>query len=145
MTSSKLFVDYSNLIDKERMVRNLENSLKYNELITDDESDLTTLKQLSETKENIELGKDILNKQAERIYKKYYPELSTSKNFSAYYTLAITQETLGQDKVLSQKEIVDVLSVAREKRSDFMLKSIVKNPHIQPVRNYQKSLAGNQK
>jgi len=137
----KVNVDYESLIDKQRMVRNWENSLKYNRIIQDVGIDKNTLESLSETKDNIEIGKEILDKQADRILKKYYPELNEQTNYKSYYKMAIAQETLENDKVLEPEEIVQVLEKAKDNRLDFMMKSIVKNPYKRPIEDYQKPLA----
>jgi len=141
----KVYVDYTNLIDKERMVRNWENSLKYNEIIKDETIDEQTITNLKNTKKSIDLGKNIIEKQSDRIFNKYYPKLAEKTNYASYYKMVIAQETLKQDKALNKEEIATVLDEARNNRLDYMMKSIVKTPYIKSVRNYQKPLAENQK
>lgn len=140
----KVYINYDNLLDKERMTRNWEKSIEYNEIIKDEEADLNTLKELSDTKKEVELGKEILNKQADRIYKKYYPDLAKEMNYAPYYKLAIAQKTLEKDSVLSTEEIASVLDNSREKRYDFTLKKIFKNPYKKSARNYQQYLSSSQ-
>src|SRR5699024_8355409 len=83
--------DYAGLIDKERMVNNWEHSLEHNAIITDIGINEKDLKNLQMTKENIQLGQEIMRKQADRIMAKYYPELNEKSKISPYYKAVIAQ------------------------------------------------------
>lgn len=131
--------DYAGLIDKERMVNNWEHSLEHNAIITDIGIDEKDLKNLQMTKENIQLGQEIMHKQADRIMAKYYPELNEKSKISPYYKAVIAQETIQQDKVLSYTTLKDIMNEAKENRLNYMLQTIVKNPYEKPVAEYQKS------
>ena len=136
----KIFVTYDNLIDKERMLHNWQNSLKYNSIINDTEISDKDIQAVTDTAENIEQGKAIFEKQSQRIFEKYYPDLAENANFSAYYIMAITDKTIAEDKILEPQEIKDVLDNARNNHLNSMLKLVVKNPYVQPAETYARKL-----
>src|SRR5699024_8580757 len=136
----KIFVTYDNLIDKERMLHNWQNSLKYNSIINDTEISDKDIQAVTDTAENIEQGKAIFEKQSQRIFEKYYPDLAENANFSAYYIMAITDKTIAEDKILEPQEIKDVLDNARNNHLNSMLKLVVKNPYVQPAETYDRKL-----
>ena len=136
----KIFVTYDNLIDKERMLHNWQNSLKYNSIINDTEISDKDIQAVTDTAENIEQGKAIFEKQSQRIFEKYYPDLAENANFSAYYIMAITDKTIAEDRILEPQEIKDVLDNARNNHLNSMLKLVVKNPYVQPAETYAKKL-----
>lgn len=136
----KIFVTYDNLIDKERMLHNWQNSLKYNAIINDTEISDKDIQAVTNTAENIEKGKEIFEKQSQRIFEKYYPDLAENANFSAYYIMAITDKTVAEDKILEPQEIKNVLDNARNNHLNSMLKLVVKNPYVQPAETYAKKL-----
>ena len=136
----KIFVTYDNLIDKERMLHNWQNSLKYNSIINDTEISDKDIQAVTNTAENIEKGKEIFEKQSQRIFEKYYPDLAENANFSAYYIMAITDKTIAEDRILEPQEIKDVLDNARNNHLNSMLKLVVKNPYVQPAETYARKL-----
>ena len=136
----KIFVTYDNLIDKERMLHNWQNSLKYNSIINDTEISDKDIQAVTDTAENIEQGKAIFEKQSQRIFEKYYPDLAENANFSAYYIMAITDKTIAEDRILEPQEIKDVLDNARNNHLNSMLKLVVKNPYVQPAETYARKL-----
>ena len=136
----KIFVTYDNLIDKERMLHNWQNSLKYNAIINDTEISDKDIQAVTNTAENIEKGKEIFEKQSQRIFEKYYPNLAENANFSSYYIMAITDKTIAEDKILEPQEIKNVLDNARNNHLNSMLKLVVKNPYVQPAETYAKKL-----
>jgi len=136
----KIYVTYDNLMDKQRMINNWERATKLNVHIQPDKDFEGTFEKIKEAKENLAVGKEILENQFTRIYKKYYPELNEKFQYSTYYQMAIAEETLKQDKVLTPQEIGHVLSEAQDNELNYMLKTIMKKPYVQPVQEYQKKL-----
>lgn len=136
----KIYVNYENLIDKERMVNNWENSIKLNQMIKPDGNENSTIEKIDKTKESIQIGKKILENQFTRIYEKYYPEIAKKYNYSIYYKMAIANETLKNDKVLNEVEIAKTLKNARNNEINFVLKNVSKKPYIQSVKSYQERL-----
>lgn len=133
-------MSYDNLMDKQRMVNNWERAVNVNSQIQPDQNFNDTFNKIKEARESISMGKDILEKQFTRIYEKYYPELNEKYTYSTYYKMAIAEETLKQDRVLSAQEIGQVLSEAQDNELNYMLTTIMKNPYVQPVHEYQKKL-----
>lgn len=136
----KIYVSYDNLMNKQRMVNNWERAVNVNSQIQPDQNFNDTLNKIKEARESISMGKDILEKQFTRIYEKYYPELNEKYTYSTYYKMAIAEETLKQDRVLSAQEIGQVLSESQDNELNYMLTTIMKNPYVQPVHEYQKKL-----
>ena len=136
----KVFVNYDNLIDKQRMVNNWERATKLNSQIQPEKDFEDTFNKISEAKESLAIGKDVLEKQFTRVYEKNYPELNEIFNYSTYYKMAIAEETLTQDRVLNAQEIGQILSEAQDNELKYMLTTIMKKPYIQPVHDYQKKL-----
>ena len=136
----KVYINYDNLIDKQRMVNNWKKSVELNSEIKVDEDYSETFDKISETQGNIDLGKDILEKQSIRIYEKYYPELNKNQNYSTYYKMEIAQRTLENDRVLSIDEIKETLVKAQDNELNYMLKTITKNPYQKPVADVQRQL-----
>ena len=135
----KVYVDYDKLIDKERMIKNWQRTEKINKLIQPDKFDPSVLDKIEFTKENVDRGKEILEKQYLRIFEKYYPELS-DKKFSNYAKMNIAQKSLEVDKVLDKEEIVDLLSSSRDDEVKDILRTLSKNPYAKPAMEYQRNI-----
>lgn len=135
----KVYVDYDKLIDKERMIKNWQRTEKINKLIQPDKFDPSVLDKIEFAKENVDRGKEILEKQYLRIFEKYYPELS-DKKFSNYAKMNIAQKSLEVDKVLDKEEIVDLLSSSRDDEVKDILRTISKNPYAKSAMDYQRNI-----
>lgn len=133
----KIFINYDNLMDKERMVNNWKNAEKVNQLIKPDTFDKTVFDKINETEESVQRGKEILNKESLRIFNKYYPTLKDA-NFSDYAKINIGQETLVKDKVLDKKELKQILSHAQDNELKDMMRAITKKPYLKDIQTYQK-------
>lgn len=136
----RIYVNYENLLDKERMLNNWEKSVEKNQIIKPDENYSETLKQIKKSKDNLEVGKEVLDKQFVRIYEKYYPELNEKQNYSTYFKIEIAQRTLKEDRVLTLNEIKETLGEAQNNELNTMLKTVYKNPYVQPVKSLQRNL-----
>jgi len=136
----KVYINYENLVDKQRMVNNWKKSVELNSEIKVDEDFADTFDKITETQENIDLGKDILENQSIRIYEKYYPELNKNQNYSTYYKMEIAQQTLENDRVLTVDEIKETLIKAQDNELNYMLKTIVKSPYKKPIGDIQNQL-----
>jgi len=135
----KVYVNYDNLIDKQRMVHNWEKSTEIKAQLNPDKDFESTFNTIDVTKENIQQGKQILEQQFTRIFDKYYPEMNENHNFSTYYKMALTQRTLDEDRVLNEDEIADTIVGARDKKLSSMLQTITKNPYLSSVEKYMNS------
>ncbi|MEG0552987.1 MAG: MobQ family relaxase [Carnobacterium sp.] len=135
----KVYVDYDKLIDKERMTKNWQRTEKINKLIQPDKFDPSVLDKIESVKENVDRGKEILEKQYLRIFEKYYPELS-DKKFSNYAKMNIAQKSLEVDKVLDKEEIVDLLSSSRDDEVKDILRTLSKNPYAKSAMEYQRNI-----
>lgn len=136
----KIYVNYDNLMDKQRMVHNWENSTTIKEELSPEDNYEKEFKNINDTKQDIQRGKKILEKQFTRIYEKHYPELNEKYNYSTYYKMAIAQRTLQEDRVLSKDELADTLIGARDKEKDYMLKAITRNPYHIPLKAHMDHL-----
>jgi len=136
----RIYVNYENLLDKERMLNNWEKSVVTNQVIKPDENYSESLSQIERTRDNLDVGKEILDKQFVRIYEKYYPELNERQNYSTYFKIEIAQRTLKEDRVLTLNEIKETLVEAQNNELNTMLKTVYKNPYVQPVKSLQRNL-----
>lgn len=135
----KVYVDYDKLIDKERMIKNWQRTEKINKLIQPDKFDPSVLEKIEFAKENVDRGKEILEKQYLRIFEKYYPELS-GKKFSHYAKMNIAQKSLEVDKVLDKEEIIGILSSSRDDEVKDILRTVSKNPYAKSAMEYQRNI-----
>ena len=135
----KVFVNYDNLIDKERMIKNWQRTERINKLIQPDTFDPTIFETIERAKENIDRGKEILEKQYLRLFDKHYPALS-DKTFSPYAKMNIAQRSLELDKVLDKEEIISILSESRDNEVKDLLRTISKNPYAKSARDYQRNV-----
>uniref|UniRef100_UPI00344C6CB4 MobQ family relaxase n=1 Tax=Carnobacterium sp. TaxID=48221 RepID=UPI00344C6CB4 len=135
----KVFVNYDNLIDKERMIKNWQRTENINNIIQPDKFDPLVIDKIELAKENVNSGKEILENQYLRLFDKYYPEL-IKNNFSNYAKMNIAQRTLEGDKVLEMKEVVSILSESRDNEVKEILKTISKNPYVKPSIEYNRAI-----
>ncbi len=135
----KVFVNYDNLVDKERMIKNWQRTEAINKIIKPDEFDSSILDKIELTKENIARGKEILENQYLRIFEKHYPEL-VENNFSNYAKINIAKRSLEIDKVLELEEVVSILSESRDNEVKDILKTISKNPYVKPSIEYNRAI-----
>ncbi|UJF16788.1 hypothetical protein LZ578_12030 (plasmid) [Jeotgalibaca sp. MA1X17-3] len=135
----KVFVNYDNLIDKERMIKNWQRTEAINKIIRPDNFDSSVIDKIEFTKENVERGKEILEKQYLRIFEKYYPEL-IDHHFSKYTQMNIAKRSLEVDQVLEMEEVVSILSESRDNEVKDLLKTISKNPYVKPSIEYNRAI-----
>lgn len=133
----KIYINYDNLVDKERMVNNWKNAEKVNQLIKPGSFDETIFDKINETQDNVQRGKDILTKESIRIFERHYPTFKNAK-FSDYAKISIGQETLLKDKVLDEKELKDILAHAQDNELKDMMRTITKKPYLKDIKTYQK-------
>lgn len=136
----KVYVNYENLVDKQRMVNNWKKSVELNSEINIDKDFSDTFEKIEKTQDNIDLGNNILENQSIRIYEKYYPELNKNQNYPTYYKLEIAQRSLEDDRVLTTDEIKEILEEAQDNELNYMLKTITKSPYRKPIEDIQKQL-----
>ncbi|MCA9766704.1 MAG: MobA/MobL family protein [Carnobacterium sp.] len=135
----KVFVNYDNLVDKERMIKNWQRTEAINKIIKPDEFDSSILDKIELTKENIARGKEILENQYLRIFEKHYPEL-VENNFSNYAKINIAKRSLEIDKVLELEEVVSILSESRDNEVRDILKTISNNSYVKPSIEYNRAI-----
>ena len=135
----KVFVNYDNLVDKERMIKNWQRTENINKIIQPDTFDPLILDKIELAKENVDRGKEILEKQYLRVFDKHYPALS-DKTFSPYAKMNIAQKSLELDKVLDKEEIIYILSESRDNEVKDLLRTISKNPYAKSARDYQRNV-----
>lgn len=131
----KIYVNYDNLIDKERMVSNWKNSVNVNKIIQPENYNENIISKIDDTKEYLDKAKDILNKEYVRIYEKHYPELQQYK-FSDYQKMTLGMLTLEKDKVLNNVEVKEAFSDIRDKELKDLLKTVTTKPHLKSMKQY---------
>lgn len=136
----KVFVNYDNLLDKERMVRNWERAEKVNKLIKPDSFDPSVLKKIEETKESIERGKELVERHSIRIFEKYYPELK-DQSFSDYAKINIGKQSLEKDRILEKNELLKILNHSLNDEVKDVIKSISNKYYSDSVVHYERQLS----
>src|SRR5699024_1917127 len=109
----RIYVNYENLLDKERMLNNWEKSVETNQIIKPDENYSETLKQIEKSKDNVKVSKDVLEKKLVGINEKYYHELNKQQKYTTYFKIKLTQTTLRKDPVLTLNESKKTLAKAQ--------------------------------
>ena len=136
----KVYVNYDNLLDKERMVYNWQRAEKLNKMIQPDSFDTSIVEKIDETKGSIQHGKQLVEDHAVRIYEKYYPELQ-EETFSRFAKINIGQQSLEKDRKLNDKEILTILKTSLDDEVDSVLKTISSRNYSQSIYHYEKKRA----
>lgn len=136
----KVFIDYDNLLDKERMVGNWERAEMVNEIIRPDSFDPSIYEKIDDTKESIKRGKELVEAHSLRIYEKYYPELQ-GQNFTKYGKINIGRKSLEEDRKLTKTEILEVLNTALNDEVIDVIKTVSSKNYAKSVVDYERQLS----
>jgi len=131
----KVFVNYDNLIDKDRMLKNWKISVEADNAgqgYLDEDSRISDIRR---TEKAIERGKEILKDEGIRTFEKYYPKLAERK-FSDYQKMSVGLETVNKKRVLTNDEIKDIFKDIQVKEYADLFKSVSSSKHMKPLSNY---------
>lgn len=103
----KLFVSEENITKRIDELKRWENSVIFNNKM-DVQKQRLQLTRITNEKLQLEKANEILDKQAERFFKKVYPEYLSS-NFSKKELRIMTNETINQDKKLTKEELAEAI------------------------------------
>ncbi|MGF2190875.1 MobA/MobL family protein [Vagococcus fluvialis] len=103
----RLFIDDKNVNKRLEELKRWENSLVFNNKVELQKQRLL-LNKISDEREKLQQAEQILNKQAQRFFKKAYPTLNLEK-FSKQDIRTIVNETIAKKDLLGKEEMVKVL------------------------------------
>lgn len=103
----KLFVNDENIEKRFNELKRWENSLIFNNKMELQKQRLM-LGKISDEREMLKQANDILNKQAERFFKKSYPSLNIDK-FSNQEVRAMVNETIFRKQLLNKEQLAEVI------------------------------------
>lgn len=131
-------VDTLNVNEKRRLSSNWDRSLNIKNIVSDDREKLKqqfTYKSIYD--QTMNKFEDAYNKRNTAIIEKFYPAVS-EKNPSNYYKQVLAEETIKQDRPLSNKEVKDLLIEAKENELNYRLQRVYRKPYSEDVKVFQK-------
>lgn len=131
----KVFVNYNNLIEKDRMLKNWKILVKADNAGRGNLNEDSRISDIKRTEEAIERGKEILKDEGIRTFEKYYPKLAERK-FSDYQKMSVGLETVNKKRVLSNDEIKDIFKDIQVKEYADLFKSVSSSKHMKPLSDY---------
>ncbi|MEY8291568.1 MobQ family relaxase [Carnobacteriaceae bacterium 52-44] len=129
----KVYVNYDNLIKKERMLQNWKISDQADNVTKNSNDD--TSENIKTTEEAINRGKEILKDEGIRTFEKYYPKLAERK-FSDYQKMSVGLKTIEKKRVLNNDEIKDIFNDIQVKEYAEIFKSVSSSKDIKPLSSY---------
>lgn len=134
----KVYVNYDNLIEKDRMLKNWKISVEaYNagQGSLDNDSRISDIKK---TEKAINRGKEILKDEGIRTFEKYYPNL-TERKFSDYQKMSVGLETINKKRVLKRGEIKEIFTDIQIKEYADLFRSVSSSKQIKPLSYYARN------
>lgn len=123
----KTYVDFENINDKRRMLENWKNSVLVKKIMGMDIVRQIAL--INKTELNVNEANELLDKVANRMIKKLYPQLEKS-NMSKYEKRELIEETVKDDHVYQGKELADKMEDIREYLLDKRVTTFVRRPMV---------------
>src|SRR5699024_1730877 len=131
----KVFVNYDNLIEKDRMLKNWKISVEADNAGKGSLGNDKRVTDIERTEKAINRGKEILKDEGIRTFEKYYPKLAERK-FSDYQKMSVGLETVNKKRVLSNDEIKDIFKDIQVKEYADLFKSVSSSKYMKPLSNY---------
>lgn len=131
-------VDTFNVNEKRRLSSNWDRSLNIKNVVSEDKEKLSqqfTYKSIYD--QTMNKFEDIYAKRNTAIIEKFYPAIS-EKNPSNYYKQLLAEETIKQDRPLSNKEVKELLTEAKENELNYRLQTVYRKPYSEDVKVFQK-------
>jgi hypothetical protein len=140
----KVYVNYDNLIEKDRMVKNWKISVKADNVGKDSLENDSRISDIKRTEEAINRGKEILKDEGIRTFEKYYPKLAERK-FSDYQKMSVGLETVEKKRVLNNDEIKNIFTDIQVKEYADLFKSVSSSKNVKPLSNYAQNFVKSSK
>jgi len=140
----KIYVNYDNLIEKDRMLKNWKISVQADNAGQGSLENDSRLSDIKRTEEAINRGKEILKDEGIRTFEKYYPKLAKRK-FSDYQKMSVGLETVEKKRVLNNDEIKDIFTDIQVKEYADLFKSVSSSKHVKPLSNYAQNFVKSSK
>ena len=123
----KTYVDFENINDKRRMLENWKNSVLVKKITGKDVVRQMAL--INKTELNVNKANELLDKVANRMIKKLYPQLEKS-NMNEYEKRELIEETVKDDHVYQGKELADKMEDIREYLLDKRVTTFIRRPMV---------------
>ena len=123
----KTYVDFENINDKRRMLENWKNSVLVKKIMGMDIVRQIAL--INKTELNVNEANELLDKVANRMIKKLYPQLEKS-NMNKYERRELIEETVKDNQVYQGKELADKMEDIREYLLDKRVTTFVRRPMV---------------
>jgi len=134
----KVYVNYDNLIEKDRMLQNWKISIEADNADQNSLKNDSRMPALKRTEKAIERGKEILKNEGIRTFEKYYPELAERK-FSNYQKMSLGLETINKKRVLKRDELREMFTDIQKKEYADLFKSVSSSQQMKPLAYYARN------
>lgn len=131
----KVYVNYDNLIEKDRMLKNWKISVQADNAGQDFLENDDRLSDIQRTESAINRGKEILKDEGIRTFEKYYPNLAERK-FSDYQKMSVGLKTIEKKRVLNSDDIKEIFTDIQLKEYADLFKSVSSSKHVKPLSTY---------
>lgn len=131
----KVYVNYDNLIEKDRMLKNWKISVKADDASQGSLENNNKISDIEQTEKAINRGKEILKNEGIRTFEEYYPKLAERK-FSDYQKMSVGLETVNKKRVLNNDEIKEIFTEIQVKEYADIFRSVSSNQRVKPLSNY---------
>src|SRR5699024_1090785 len=131
----KVFINYDNLIEKDRMLKNWKISVEADNAGKGSLGNDKRVTDIERTEKAINRGKEILKDEGIRTFEKYYQKLAERK-YSDYQKMSVGLETVNKKLVLSNDEIKDIFKYIQVKEYADLFKSVSSSKYMKPLSNY---------
>ena len=140
----KVFVNYDNLIEKDRMLKNWKISVKAENTSQGSLENDNKTSDIERTEKAINRGKEILKDEGIRTFEKYYPKL-TERKFSNYQKMFVGLETVNKKRVLNNDEIKEIFKDIQIKEYADIFRSVSNSQRVKPLSNYAQNFVKSSK
>ncbi len=140
----KVYVNYDNLIEKDRMLQNWKISVEADNAGQNSLKNDSRMPALKRTEKAIERGKEILKNEGIMTFEKYYPELAERK-FSDYQKMSLGLETINKKRILKRDEIREMFTNIQKKEYADLFKSVSSSQQLKPLAYYARNFLSSSK
>lgn len=123
----KTYVDFENINDKRGMIENWKNSVLVKKIMGVNVNRQIAL--INKTELNIQEANQLLNKVAERMTNKLYPQLE-NKNLSIYEKRELIQKTINDDRIYQGEELPEKINEIRQSLLDKRVVTLTRRPMV---------------
>lgn len=134
----KVYVNYDNLIEKDRMLKNWKISVEADNAGQGSLDNDSRISDIKKTEKAINRGKEIIKDEGIRTFEKFYPDL-IERTFSDYQKMSVGLETINKKRVLNRDEIKELFTDIQIKEYADLFKSVSSSKQIKPLSYYARN------